>query len=131
MWVSHRVIFPRFLFVERLGSRISKEQQWFIAVFFLAFISESLIVPPTDEQSSTRRPLYDWVVLLGGTNDLGWGKPVFDIHDALTSVSDIALENGAKVLLCTVPECGVKRESLDRKRDGLNTFIKSDIRDDV
>lgn len=83
------------------------------------------------ELQSTRRPLYDWVILLGGTNDLGWGKPVFDIHDALSAVSDIPLENGAKVLMCTVPECGVKSESLDKKRDSLNTFIKSDMRDEV
>jgi hypothetical protein len=68
---------------------------------------------------------------LGGTNDLGWGKPLLDIHDALTTVSDIALENGAKVLLCTVPECEFESESLDKKRDGLNAFIRSDMRDDV
>lgn len=84
-----------------------------------------------DEQTSTRRPLYDWAIILGGTNDLGWGKPLLAIHDALTAVSDVALENGAKVLLCTVPECGVKSESLDRKRDELNAFIRSDMRDDV
>lgn len=83
------------------------------------------------EQQSTRRPLYDWVILLGGTNDLGWGKPVFDIHDALTAVSDIPLENGAKVLMCTVPECGAKSEDLDQKRNSLNAFIKSDMRDEV
>jgi hypothetical protein len=28
----------------------------------------------------------------------------------------------------TVPECGVKSESLDRKRDELNGFIKEDGR---
>jgi lysophospholipase L1-like esterase len=80
---------------------------------------------------STRSPLYDWVLILGGTNDLGWGKPVSFIHERLTEVSDIPLRNGAKVLLFTIPECAHKSASLDARRDELNQLIKDDDREGV
>jgi hypothetical protein len=67
---------------------------------------------------------FDWVIFLGGTNDLGWGKSPAEIFSAIKSITSLPLENGAKVLLMTVPECGVKRKSLDQKRDELNGFIK-------
>lgn len=80
---------------------------------------------------STRSPLYDWVLILGGTNDLGWGKPVSFIHERLTDISDVPLSNGAKVLLFTIPECASKSASLDAKRDELNQLIKDDDREGV
>jgi hypothetical protein len=85
----------------------------------------------SDDVKSTRSPLYDWVLLLGGTNDIGWGKPVQVIHDALVRVSDIPLSKGAKVLLFTVPETAYKSPAFDAKRDELNRLIKADSRDGV
>jgi hypothetical protein len=33
--------------------------------------------------------------------------------------------------MLTVPECGAKNKSLDKRRNELNNLIKSDERDDV
>jgi hypothetical protein len=51
-----------------------------------------------------------------------------EIYSAIKSITSLPLENGARVLLMTVPECGVRSERLDRKRDELNGFIKEDGR---
>jgi len=77
-----------------------------------------------DYETTSTAPLFDWVVLLGGTNDLAYNKPPGDIFDALTTVFNIPLENGAKILLCTVPECAVRHHLLDKNRDELNTLIR-------
>jgi lysophospholipase L1-like esterase len=70
--------------------------------------------------------------LLGGTNDLAWGKSASTIHDALLSITDIPLNCGAKLLLFTVPECASKQgSSLDARRDELNELIKGDGRENV
>ena len=67
---------------------------------------------------------FDWVIFLGGTNDLGWGKSPLDIYEAIKSMTSLPLENGARVLLMTVPECHVRIKSLDSKRDELNGLIR-------
>jgi len=74
---------------------------------------------------------YDWVVFLGGTNDLGYGKAAAQIHAAITQITDVALARGAKVLLLTVPECAAKIKSLDERRGELNQLIREDARDGV
>jgi len=56
---------------------------------------------------------------------------VKEIHEGIVEISGIALENGAKVLLMTIPECGVRSEELDRERDELNSLILNDGRDGV
>jgi lysophospholipase L1-like esterase len=71
------------------------------------------------------------VLILGGTNDLGWGRSASQIYDALVRVSNIPLIQGAKVLLFTVPEVAAKFANLDARRDELNRFIKEDNRENV
>lgn len=71
------------------------------------------------------------MLLLGGTNDIGWGKPAEVIHDALVRISDIPLSKGAKVLLFTIPETAYRFPSIDARRAELNHLIMSDARDDV
>jgi len=72
---------------------------------------------------------YDWVIFLGGTNDLGWGCSVKEIWDMISSITSIPLRHQANVLMLTVPECGVENEKLDAKRNELNALIKGDDRD--
>lgn len=79
----------------------------------------------------TKHLPYDWVVFLGGTNDLGWGKSTEEIHSAIKAVTDIPLSYSARVLIMTVPECSAKIASLDARRDELNQAIWDDSRDDV
>jgi hypothetical protein len=71
------------------------------------------------------------VIFLGGTNDLGWGKPTEQIHSAIRDTTEIPLENGARVLMLTVPECAAKIASLDERRKELNQAIWEDERDGV
>ncbi|KAH7176997.1 SGNH hydrolase-type esterase domain-containing protein [Dactylonectria macrodidyma] len=66
---------------------------------------------------------YDWVIILGGTNDLGRLLSVEKVFDALKSYWNTAIMNGSKVLALTVPECQAKPEWLEINRHGLNQQI--------
>ena len=85
---------------------------------------------PDSAENSGEDP-YDWVIFLGGTNDIGWGKKIDDIWNAVVEITDIPLKSGAKLLMITVPECGAKSDSLDAKRNDLNSRIKNDSREGV
>ncbi|KAJ5930834.1 hypothetical protein N7466_006327 [Penicillium verhagenii] len=64
---------------------------------------------------------YDWVVILGGTNDLAWGHDAKTIYAALRDCWNVALESGAKVLALTIPEC--QSTVKDEERTAVNTLI--------
>ncbi|KAJ5724784.1 hypothetical protein N7493_006512 [Penicillium malachiteum] len=66
---------------------------------------------------------YDWVICLGGTNDLGYRRSVDEIYTGLQGAWNIALESGAKVLALTIPECQVRSERMDSTRAQLNAAI--------
>lgn len=54
------------------------------------------------EHQLSTNDTFDWVVILGGTNDVGWGRPLEDILTALEILWTMALESGAKVLALTI-----------------------------
>lgn len=64
------------------------------------------------------------MIFLGGTNDLGYGRDASDIFADIKKVLRMPLDHGARVVVMTVPECGVKSEKLDARRDELNGFIR-------
>ncbi|KAI1328320.1 SGNH hydrolase-type esterase domain-containing protein [Xylariaceae sp. FL0255] len=72
----------------------------------------------------TRRP-YDWVVILGGTNDIGWGTKAEDLIESLKSIWDMPLSKGSKVLALTIPETMRKFPSIIERRDQVNESIKA------
>ncbi|KAM5344487.1 hypothetical protein ACJ41O_013023 [Fusarium nematophilum] len=74
---------------------------------------------------------YDWVILLGGTNDLGHMLAVDRIYDALQSHWSMATAKGSKVLALTVPECKAKPEWLELNRLELNQNILGHSQPDV
>ncbi|KAI9053807.1 hypothetical protein LZ554_002755 [Drepanopeziza brunnea f. sp. 'monogermtubi'] len=80
--------------------------------------------------NTTEHP-YDWVVFLGGTNDLAFSVPPDRIYDEIKAITDLPLSTGARVLLLTVPECSAKSEKLDRNRGELNELLKRDRREGV
>jgi lysophospholipase L1-like esterase len=86
---------------------------------------------PLDANTTSSTPLYNYTLFLGGTNDLGWGKPASEIWASIKSITSIPLSHKSKLILFTVPECGVKNASLDERRDELNRLIKEDKREDV
>ena len=47
------------------------------------------------------RPNY--VFILGGTNDLGWGFPVEEVFTNITGMFDMATHNGIEPVGCTIP----------------------------
>ncbi|CAI7677053.1 unnamed protein product [Penicillium manginii] len=71
----------------------------------------------------TVRKKYDWVIFLGGTNDIGHGKPTDDIVTGLQKAWSMALDSGAKVLGLTIPECAAKITRIDDKRNEVNRRI--------
>jgi lysophospholipase L1-like esterase len=66
---------------------------------------------------------YDWTVVLGGTNDLGWGKDPAGIIDGLKKTWDIPLRKGSKVLALTIPETKYRAENLPARRAEVNRGI--------
>lgn len=68
---------------------------------------------------------YDWVIVQGGGNDLGWDRTPEDIFAALRVVWDIPLKAGAKVLALTVTEHGNDNAQQNEKREILNALVSS------
>ncbi|KAI0871265.1 GDSL-like Lipase/Acylhydrolase [Hypoxylon argillaceum] len=68
---------------------------------------------------------YDWTIILGGTNDLGWGRPVDAIIEGLKRIWDIPLSKGSKVLALTVPETQGKFRDIIEKRGEVNDTIRT------
>ncbi|KAK0108547.1 hypothetical protein ONS95_003347 [Cadophora gregata] len=79
----------------------------------------------------TRESPFDWVIFLGGTNDLAYSILPTKIYDEIEAITALPLETGAQVLTLTVPECGVKSAKLDGRRGELNRLIKEDGRENV
>ncbi|KAK1600628.1 GDSL-like Lipase/Acylhydrolase [Colletotrichum navitas] len=74
-------------------------------------------------ESETSQAAYDWVIVLGGTNDLAYSVPPERIFESLRQVYDSAIAKGAKVLALTVPECANQDDELDSRRRQLNNAI--------
>jgi lysophospholipase L1-like esterase len=90
----------------------------------LAISPPGTFYPRIEDRFENLEIAYDWVVVLGGTNDLGRGYKASQIYPALQRVWNTALNHGAKVLALTVIECGVCDPRLDERRDALNKMIK-------
>lgn len=75
------------------------------------------------EVTDTETPQYDWIIILGGTNDLGYGRDATTIFNALSPLWELAYVHGANVLSLTVPECEVRNAALNARRDELNEMI--------
>ncbi|KLU89272.1 hypothetical protein MAPG_08246 [Magnaporthiopsis poae ATCC 64411] len=75
------------------------------------------------------KPSYDWTILLGGTNDLGYNHTAEAIFANLAKCWDVAQAHGSKVLVLTVPEVGVRggpaMQRIHAQRDELNRLIRN------
>lgn len=78
----------------------------------------------TAKQGNKAKAPYDWIIILGGTNDLGYGFEAEPVFAGLEKIYQVALEHGANILALTVPECYAVSPKLDARRDKLNTLIK-------
>ena len=66
---------------------------------------------------------YDTVIILGGSNDIGWGYPVHAIFKTLTNLWGLASDKGARVVTCTVPPIGSIFPDIQEKQRELNSLI--------
>ncbi|OAA73822.1 Esterase, SGNH hydrolase-type [Cordyceps fumosorosea ARSEF 2679] len=74
--------------------------------------------------SVTARP-YDWVITLGGTNDIAMGCHVDDTFKSLRNIWQLALSRRCNILAMTVPETHGDFAMIERKRADLNGRILS------
>ncbi|KAI1485788.1 SGNH hydrolase [Biscogniauxia mediterranea] len=68
---------------------------------------------------------YDWTIVLGGTNDLGWNIAEELIIEALKKAWDIPLSRGGKVLALTIPDTKFAGCNLPERRAKVNAAIKA------
>jgi len=64
------------------------------------------------------------VIILGGTNDIGWGIPVTEIYSNLEEMYDKAFRRGIRLIACAVPSI-LGYDSLIPPRVRLNGMIRS------
>lgn len=67
----------------------------------------------------------DYVIILGGSNDIGWGFDTAIIAHNLTSMCDVALSEGIGVVACSVPSI-LGLDELIPPRLHLNRMIRSE-----
>ncbi len=63
------------------------------------------------------------VIILGGTNDIGWGVPVREIYSNLEAMYDKAINHGIRLIACAVPSI-LGYDSLIPPRVRLNRMIR-------
>ena len=66
----------------------------------------------------------DYVIILGGANDIGWGSDPAMIAHNLTSMYDAALNNGIRAVACSVPSILGFDELIPPRLD-LNRMIRT------
>ncbi|KAL8958807.1 MAG: hypothetical protein Q9193_004205 [Seirophora villosa] len=66
---------------------------------------------------------YDWIIILGGTNDLGWSERPDNIYESLKQVWTVALDSGANVLALNVLEGEHTSGDIVPRRKQLNALI--------
>ncbi|EFZ00327.2 GDSL-like Lipase/Acylhydrolase [Metarhizium robertsii ARSEF 23] len=66
---------------------------------------------------------HDWVIILGGTNDLAYMVPPEEMYKSFQANWDIALAKGSKVLALTIPESRSKPAWVIQNRSEINSSI--------
>ncbi|KAI9645519.1 hypothetical protein NHQ30_006261 [Ciborinia camelliae] len=95
--------------------------------------SEDLLTPPGGfsrrmERHFPSTPPITHTILLGGTNDLAYNRPINTIYAVFETLIFTPLSHSSKVLILTVPECHVRSKVLDEKREELNDSDTFDLR---
>ncbi|KAI0196150.1 SGNH hydrolase-type esterase domain-containing protein [Xylaria flabelliformis] len=77
-----------------------------------------------DRMNMSSKHPFDWTIVLGGTNDLGWGKPD-QVIEGLKKAWDIPLSKGSKVLALTIPETKARFRTITERRNEVNEAIRN------
>ncbi|THV51912.1 hypothetical protein BGAL_0095g00280 [Botrytis galanthina] len=95
-------------------------------------VSGDLVTPPGGFKRRMERhsflkvpsnPPITHTILLGGTNDLAYNRPVQTLYAVFETLIFTPLSNSSKVLIITIPECHVRAKVLDEKREELNDML--------
>ncbi len=73
---------------------------------------------------------FSHIIILAGSNDIGWGLPVDDIKVSITSLWNLALKSGANVVGVTVPPIATEFGRIQLAQQELNKHILSWQKDD-
>jgi len=98
------------------------------AGFRVEFLNEGIVGELTDDMvdrfgHDVVGPRPDAVIILGGSNDLGWGMEPSSVAENLGGMYDEALNNGIRPVACTVPSVRGYDEGI-QPRLQLNRLIK-------
>ncbi|KAI5926329.1 SGNH hydrolase [Camillea tinctor] len=69
--------------------------------------------------------VYDWTIILGGTNDFAWDVSTDTLIAGLKKVWDIPLSRGGKVLALTIPDTKLRGPEIPERRAKVNQAIKA------
>ncbi len=69
------------------------------------------------------REKYDFAIILGGTNDLGWGYDPSNVFEALQNLYLDCLQADVRVIPCTIPPIGFRDLKHQKKQWKLNEMI--------
>ncbi len=70
-----------------------------------------------------RDAFYDFVIIMGGSNDIGWGRPIDSIKNSLNKMWKIALDNSHQVIACTIPPIGSFYPDIQTAQNSINIYI--------
>ncbi|MHA1958907.1 MAG: SGNH/GDSL hydrolase family protein [Candidatus Thorarchaeota archaeon] len=66
---------------------------------------------------------YDIIIILGGSNDIGWGKGVDPVYGDLVGLWKRAKESSKHVVGCTIPPIASRFPLIQEKQVKLNSMI--------
>ncbi len=66
---------------------------------------------------------YDIVIIMAGSNDLGWGHRPEEIYDVLSYLWNESTSKGIKTIACTIPPIGTRMPQHQEKQRILNGKI--------
>jgi lysophospholipase L1-like esterase len=72
---------------------------------------------------------YDVVVILAGSNDVGWGSDSETICSQVKSLWEHALDRGSRVIACTIPPVGFVYPGVQETQARLNETIRMSGKD--
>jgi lysophospholipase L1-like esterase len=98
------------------------------AGFRVEFLNRGIVGELTDDMvdrfgRDVLEPQPDAVIILGGSNDLGWGMEPSSVAENLAGMYDQAMNNGIRPVACTVPSVRGFDEGI-QPRLLLNGLIK-------
>ena len=68
---------------------------------------------------------YDVVIIIGGSNDVGWGNEPVTIHASLNRLWELGIENSVTVIASTIPPIGSVYPTIQSAQQNLNELIIS------